>query len=206
MWVHTVCGSLRDAIATVCPSGTITFQPGLTGTITLTTGQLEIDKNVTISGPGVSVITVSGNNASRVFHVQTGKTATISNLTIANGKANFGGGIYNLGNLTISNCTFTNNYAQGGEGGAIDTEGGTVTVVNSTISGNRADTDGGGLLNCGASQTILTNVTITNNHADNDNDSIGAGGGIAQISRGGGRGHGMTAVKAPGVVARIFLI
>src|SRR6516225_8501060 len=60
-------GSLRDAIATTPAGGTVDFQPGLTGTITLTSGELAINEDLTITGPGADVITVSGNNASRVF-------------------------------------------------------------------------------------------------------------------------------------------
>src|SRR6516162_2566653 len=58
-------GSLRDAIATSPNGGTVDFQPGLSGTIVLTTGELAISKDLTIEGPGANVITVSGNHASR---------------------------------------------------------------------------------------------------------------------------------------------
>jgi hypothetical protein len=76
-------GSLRDAIATTPDGGTVDFQPGLTGTIVLTTGELAINKDLTIEGPGADVITVSGNKASRVFNI--GKTVAILRLTIADG-------------------------------------------------------------------------------------------------------------------------
>src|SRR6516165_3312670 len=76
-------GSLRDAIATSPDGGTVDFQPGLTGTIVLTTGELAINKDLTIEGPGADVITVSGNKASRVFNI--GKTVAILRLTIADG-------------------------------------------------------------------------------------------------------------------------
>src|SRR5438132_5820698 len=174
-------GTLREAVANVCPAGTINFDPALTAsapaTITLTSGELVIDKSVTITGPTNHGLTISGNNASRVFNVNAGMNFTMSNLTIANGQSTFGGGLYNLGNLTISNSTFTGNNAVSfpGEGGAIDTEGGTVKIFNITISGNQA-ASGGGLLNCGTSQTTLTNVTVANNNAS------GFGGGIYQIS------------------------
>src|SRR5215469_2866993 len=62
-------GSLRDAIATTPAGGTVDFQAGLSGTITLATGQLAINKDLTIAGPGADVITVSGNHASRVFDI-----------------------------------------------------------------------------------------------------------------------------------------
>src|SRR5262245_43467737 len=63
-------GSLRDAVATADPFDTIAF--GLSGcpcTITLTTGEIVIDKALFITGPGADQITVSGNNSSRIFRV-----------------------------------------------------------------------------------------------------------------------------------------
>ena len=67
-------GSLRQAIADAHDGDTIDF--GVTGTITLTTGELLVNKSVSISGPGLDNLTVDGNHATRVFHVSGGVTAT----------------------------------------------------------------------------------------------------------------------------------
>ena len=80
-------GSLRQAIADANNGDTINF--GVAGTITLTTGELLVDKSITISGPGSDNLTVDGNFASRVFHVSSGVTATIAGLTITNGNGQF---------------------------------------------------------------------------------------------------------------------
>lgn len=182
-------GSLRQAVADACPGTSITFS-GVVSPIILTGGEIQLNKDLTITGPNVP-LTISGGNSSRIFNVAAGSTVSISNLTFINGVSGSGGGgaIFNAGNLTIIGCTFTGNKATGpgGEGGAIDSEGsfgndGSLTVVNSTISGNSADTDGGGILNCGNSFATLTNVTITNNLADANADSEGSGGGLAQVS------------------------
>jgi hypothetical protein len=93
-------GSLRDAIAATPSGGTVDFQPGLSGTITLTTGELGISKDLTISGPGADVIRVGGGGASRVFDITGIFTVSTSGLTIADGNAigGFdGGGISNPG-------------------------------------------------------------------------------------------------------------
>src|SRR5262249_57444788 len=68
-----VAGSLRDAVTQAnahTGADVITFQSGLTGTIALTGGELDITDDVKINGPGADKLTVSGNNASRIFHVQ----------------------------------------------------------------------------------------------------------------------------------------
>lgn len=109
-------GSLRDTIAAAA-GDTITF--GVTGTITLTTGELLISKNLTIQGPGANQLTISGNLASRVFNISSNITVTMDGLTIANGKAsgsgqNTGGGIANSGTLNVTNSTLSGNSASGG--------------------------------------------------------------------------------------------
>src|SRR3954451_13195667 len=92
-------GSLRGAIASASNGDTISFAPGVTGTITLTSGELVIDKSLTIDGPGLKVLTISANHASRVFFLTPGApgapggppassiTVRLSRLTIADGRA-----------------------------------------------------------------------------------------------------------------------
>jgi hypothetical protein len=103
----TGAGSLRQAIIDTPAGGTVHFQAGLSGTITLTSGELGISKNLTVAGPGADVITVSGNYASRVFDIGATFTVDISELTIADGSMTSvdGGGIYNFGTLTVTDCT-----------------------------------------------------------------------------------------------------
>src|SRR3954447_4128353 len=88
-------GSLRQAITDAASGDTINFS--VIGTITLTTGQLVIDKNLGIKGPGANQLLVSGNNASRVFYVDSGVTAALAGITIKDGNSYSdpgGGGIY----------------------------------------------------------------------------------------------------------------
>jgi hypothetical protein len=95
------------------PGDTITFDPSLTGqTIILTQGELFIDKDLTIAGLGQAQLTINGNQASRVFFVNWGITATIQDVTISGGFTfGPGGGIYNSGTLTLSHCTLSGNSA-----------------------------------------------------------------------------------------------
>src|SRR5437762_2032093 len=73
-------GSLRQALADVNDGDTIDF--AVTGTIGLTSGELLVDKSITISGPGADSLAVDGNAKTRVFHVASGRTVTISGLTV----------------------------------------------------------------------------------------------------------------------------
>jgi hypothetical protein len=169
-------GSLRQAIADANDGDTIHF--GITGTITLTRGELLVDKSVTIGGPGAASLTVDGNAAGRVFHVSSGVTATIAGLTITNGNAqddgpNTGGGIYNdHATLAVDNCTVSGNYAGWG-GGGVHNSSGTLTVTNSTFSGNSANYlfgvgSGGGIYNegyDGNATLTVTNSTFSGNYA-----------------------------------------
>jgi hypothetical protein len=175
-------GSLRQAIIDTSAGGTVDFQDGLSGTITLTTGELAINKDLTIAGPGSSVITVSGNHASRVFDIGATFTVDISGLTIADGggTAQVGAGIWNAGTLTLTDSTLRGNIASGRSaiGGGIYNEGGTVTVTGSTFSGNSAVSQfltggGGGIGNQG--MLTLTDSTFSGNSVSGP----GGGGGIS---------------------------
>jgi small-conductance mechanosensitive channel len=60
-------GSLRAVIASASSGATITFAAGVTS-ITLTSGEILIDKNLTINGgSGSTRVTISGNNNSMIF-------------------------------------------------------------------------------------------------------------------------------------------
>ncbi len=195
---HTVCGdsvvtstadsgagSLRQIITDACDASTITFNLAGAGphTITLTTGELAINKNLTIKNDSGESITISGNNASRVFNVNVGKTAAIIGLTISSGSAINGGGILNDGTLTLVNSTLTGNNAASDGAGIQQTATATgLTLINTTISGNNANGFGGGVDVLGGTATLI-NTTITNNHGDNDN---GGGGGAGGLRRQGG--------------------
>src|SRR5260370_26170963 len=104
--------SLRGAIAAASSGDTINFAPDLTGqTITLTSGELVINKRLDIEGLGADQLTVSGNDASRIFDITTsGVAVTLAGLTIQHGNAPQGGAIHNAGgHLLVSFCTLSMN-------------------------------------------------------------------------------------------------
>ena len=174
-------GTLRQALADAANFDTINFNSSLNGqTITLTSGELLVDKHITISGPGANNLAVDANHASRVFYIPSGRRVTISGLTITNGSAPLpyivGGGIYNdHATLTLNNCTINGNTAVPGSGGGIYNDGygggATLTITNCTISGNSA-WPGGGIYNYRGTMTI-TNSTLSGN-SDNGYNYGGA--------------------------------
>src|SRR5436190_6839101 len=169
-------GSLRQALVKANDGDIINFDSSLNGQrITLISGELIVDKDVTISGPGAKKLAVDGNAQSRVFDVNPGKTVTIDGLTVTNGRANVfgsGGGIYNnAAALTVTNCTFSGNSATNGGGGIGNSLGGaTLTVSNCAFSSNSAVHGGGAIGNLGT--LTVTSCTFSGNSAS-------FGGGIA---------------------------
>ncbi|MBP0003338.1 MAG: tandem-95 repeat protein [Cyanobacteria bacterium SBC] len=167
--------SLREALSSIDPGGTITFAPNLAtqnagfglGTIGLTLGRLTIDKAVNINGLGADLLKISGNNTvSSVFFVDdrsiTVIDVTIDGLAITNGD---GSGIENFGNsLTLSNSIVSDNASGGifnldgtvriidslianNTSSGIFSEGGDLFISGTTITGNSATRSGGGINN-----------------------------------------------------------
>ena len=110
--------SLREALSLAAqqPGGdVILFDPSLNGgTITLVLGQLVIDSNVEVLGPGSDQLTIDADGKSRVFCVAEGVIAQISALTITGGNTRgSGGGVYNSGAVTITAAAITDNSTHG---------------------------------------------------------------------------------------------
>ena len=181
----TGAGSLRQAIDDAnnnAGADIIVFDAGSAGTITLTSGQLDITDDVTITGLGAADSIISGNNASRIFYLynngSTAKTISISGLTLTEGDSVAGGAILNQGNdLTLSGLAITGNNAH--TGGGVDSRhtGGSrtaaITIIDSEISNNSSRDGGGGVYLYNTGDVTITNSVISGNTTQN-----GSGGGI----------------------------
>lgn len=157
-------GSLRQVILDACGGAHIVFDPSLVGdTIRLTTGEIVVNKELHLHGLGMDQITISGEGVQRVFRFVNQTSVSLSDLTICSGKdtanqggniyndahllmervavreAN-GGGIYNLGGLTLSYCEVTGNkkvnLGPDGGGGGIENAGGNMDIKYSLIAEN----------------------------------------------------------------------
>jgi CSLREA domain-containing protein len=196
------------------------------GTINLT-GQLpDLSTSLTISGPGSSLLTVRRDTGGdyRIFTVSAA-TVSISGLAISNGQASKGdrgghsvgqnglpgGGIFNSGTLTLTDCVVSGNVSgsgnfglstngSSGHGGGIHNEG-TLTLNGCTVSNNQTAAGfsgppgisggpnpgepgghGGGISNNGL--LTMTDCVVTNNRT-------GAGGSGSGSGASGGWGGGV---------------
>ncbi|MDQ4119999.1 MAG: Ig-like domain-containing protein [Acidobacteriota bacterium] len=162
-------GSLRQAISSANSNNkddTIVFDSivfNSARTIILTGGEISIlpdnssgnIKTLTINGPAPNMLTISGNNQSRVFNIERSANVTLNNLKLTDG--NGVGSLFN------------------GAGGAILAQGGAnLLLLNSIISGNNIGSNGGGIYS-GAAMVTIINSAIINNTAF-------SGGGIYQQS------------------------
>ncbi len=73
-------GSLRQTLA-ISLAGDVISLTNLSGTITLTSGELLITNSLTILGPGAKFLAVDGNHSSRVFDIG-GNSGTTTNLMV----------------------------------------------------------------------------------------------------------------------------
>jgi hypothetical protein len=190
-------GTLRELIADES-CATIVFADALHGeTIVLTTGQLVLARDVTITGPGAEQLSVSGNERSRVFFIDEGATVAISGLTITRGDADADYGdvdalatVRDMGsalrnerealNLLSPNPSLrkgeraeTGAYAQfGSRAHAFQAMLDTLRLPRSTAPRANGVFSGGGIYNSGT--LTLTFVAVSRNRGD-------SGGGIYNI-------------------------
>jgi predicted outer membrane repeat protein len=183
--------SLRDAIAIANSSATptaITFSPTIFATpktITLNSTVLELSNTsqaTTITGPKVGV-TISGNNATRVFLIDTGVTVSMSSLTVTKGflksaviTTDGGAGINNNGTLTLNNVTISANNGNSLGGGIRNVH--SLTATDSTFS-NNVTSYAGGAIYCSSEPNVPGRATMTLINDTIAGNSAGAGEGAA---------------------------
>ena len=183
-------GSLRQVILFATNGLAITFAANLSGTIVPVFRQaMVINTNLTIDASALpNGIEYFGGGNFRLFDVANGAHVTMTALTIANGNGGQqdsfglgGGGIFNVGILTLNRCTLMGNNANfintgntTGGGGVFSS--GSLFVNECTFTANHADfgAGGGGAIFSTGNLTV-DQSTLSGNSADNGN---GGGGGI----------------------------
>ena len=202
-------GSLRQALLDGCAGGTIDFDPALTtdnpATITITSNTLTVTHNLTLTGPGAGLLSISGNSSLRVFYINSAITVTMSGFTIRDGKAGSkgGGGIYNNSSLlALSDMVITANTANPAttllapvdgtaiidspetkDGGGLYNYHGTVTMSNVTFSHNTASNDGGAIYNEHGTIKVEAGTYYRNTSA-NDGGAFSNHDGVVSLTNG----------------------
>jgi len=181
--------SLRDAIATanaspgtdtiILPAGTYTLSITGMGEDGAATGDLDVTDHLIIRGRAASSTIIDGNGIDRVFHIIEssgfGITVEVSGVTIQNGRAEMGGGIFNnqSGLVTITYSSISNNSAGSG-GGIFNSSIASMDLHGITVTGNDATgPGGGGIFNLGT--MTLTNTTVSGNVASSILTNGGSG-------------------------------
>lgn len=153
--------------ALITPGETHTF--ACEGPTTIVTSGTKVLRDVTLDGGGN--LTISGNDSHRVFRVKDRQTAELRNMTITRGSAEYGGGIMNDvdSSLTLVGCTVIENRATGGlapaGGGLGNAFRASALLIDSTVADNRVEPygNGGGISNGAIAHVTLVNSTVSGN-------------------------------------------
>ncbi len=164
-------GTLRGSIMAAPGDGhTVIIDEGVFPSLTM--GEIDVDKDLTIRGQGVNATAVTASDMSRIFNITgAGTDVTIEDMTLTSGRApseNFGnpggngGAVNNLGgHLTLRRVAIRESNAgdggangggdggAGGGGGGVFSSTGDVDVIDSTIAGNSTGNGGTGIINPG---------------------------------------------------------
>ncbi|OQX24944.1 MAG: hypothetical protein BWK80_18215 [Desulfobacteraceae bacterium IS3] len=167
-------GSLRYAIENICQNGSITFSSSLArGTVIVVNSPLLLNKDMSIQNQTVPNLAISGDKKKRIFEIEPNIAVEMQGLTISDGYAEdgLGGGIYNQGNLTLTNCTLFGNSADA-RNGVIDSEGRVSLYVGDSGGDSSTGFGAGAVFNTGV--MTLLQCTLSGNIIRAD-DGIGKG-------------------------------
>ncbi len=173
--------SLREAVLRANTGDVITFDASLAGgVITLSYGELMINKSISIDASGIGGMTIDAGRGSRGFRISAEGTdlpIELVGLTITGGNAGVGGGICNeAGLLTLISCTVTDNTADRGAG---ISNSGTTSLIRCAVFGNSSVSEGGGINNDGGASLSLTDSSVSNNTSDGNGGGIFSSGTLA---------------------------
>lgn len=161
-------GSLRAALNTANANNradTITFADSLRNqTISLSSDELSISSEVTLTGFSDASLTISGNGQRRLFNLNGDAIAVFSNLSLIDGFTNgSGAAVASSGSLTLNNCAVRNH--RGGAGAAIRNFNGSLSLNDCVIEDNVSDDDA--VVNSsGSGPNTITRCVFARNRGD----------------------------------------
>lgn len=164
------------------PAGTFTLALIGVNEDNSVTGDLDIKGNIEITGAGTELTIIDAAVIDRVFHILSGATVTLRNLTVRNGLAKTGGAIFDGGTLTLDHVIVADSTANNvsspamGNGGGITVDRGTLTLINSIVQNNFATGYGGGI--------VIQSGTVTLQDSNVSGNTSNTGGGGVAVDRG----------------------
>lgn len=167
-------GTLRQAIFNATSGDTIYLDESLSP-ITLSTGIITINKDLTIIGAAASQAILDGNDTQRIFEVINGNELTLDSMTLRNGRGGSGGCIQNISStLNLRQVILDGCTAPGGNrgGGFQSSNTAETNVVDSVIQNCVAESGGGFSNENNSTMTMERSLVIDNQTTDGD----GAGG------------------------------
>ncbi len=163
--------TLRDAVTFANQtSGTqvITFDPNLfangPANIVLAVGEIEVNDDTVITGPGARMLTLDGADRAPIFFANpfgfdTAASLEVSGVTLTNARSS---AIRSFDDLTVRSSIIENNNGSG-----IRFSGERLVVEQSTVSGNSAITGGGlSIGSDGNHEVWIKSSTLSGNQAD----------------------------------------
>jgi hypothetical protein len=163
--------------AALTGGGVVTFNCGAAPHTLLFTSQKNITANTTIDGAGK--ITLSGQDATRLFVVSNGAALTLRNIVLTNGFSSGNGGtIYNgatgsdsFGSVTLENSTIRNSRSDLSGGAIVST--GPLTITNSLLENNQALNGGALYPRFASARTTIISSTLRYNKATDTTNGWG---------------------------------
>ncbi|HMJ09442.1 MAG TPA: choice-of-anchor Q domain-containing protein [Pyrinomonadaceae bacterium] len=156
-------------------------------------GDWDITSNITINGAGAATTNLQANAAAgaateRVIDVRAGSTTAINNVTVRNGRfsgtmtaATRGGGIQNLGSLTLNGVIVRDNQLSSTSanpiGAGVYNAGPTLTLLNTTVTANsNVRVTGGSAFGGGVASIVAAAITVTDSNISGNSATSQAGG------------------------------
>lgn len=156
----------------------VSFVPSLSGATITLSSEIVLTNTTAIASSLPAGINLNGGNATRLFRVSSGSTASLSGLSLTGGNAagSSGGAILNQPGATLSltRCTLSGNTAP--QAGAIASYGQAALLSHCTLSGNSGQF-GGAIENAGGPLT-LTHCTLAFNQSTGPTAGFDGGGAI----------------------------
>ncbi len=181
-------GSLRQAVQTGAPGDPIDLTQLTCSQISLTSGRIDVNRDLLIQGPGPDLLAIDGTHTDRVFNQNGNYQLALYGLKIQNGySSTFGGGcVYSKGPLLLNNTVITScqvlDFAGSGNylGGGVLANS-SLFMTNSTLTNNQIYSSLGNVFGGGAfvdGDAVLDHSIITHNSLSNASGGITQSGGL----------------------------